>query len=52
MATVVMDTVTNSDAGIYDRVVVMELLKQVAQTHCIDTSHRQFKGQCERSGKI
>ena len=33
-----------SDAGIYDRVVVMELLKQVAQTHCIDTSHREFKG--------
>lgn len=32
-----------SDAGIYDRVVVMELLKQVAQTHCIDTSHREFK---------
>lgn len=33
-----------SDAGFHDRVVVMELLKNVAQTHSIDTSHREFKG--------
>ena len=33
-----------SDAGIHDRVVIMELLKEVAQSHSIDTSHKEFKG--------
>ena len=33
-----------SDAGIHDRVFIMELLKEVAQSHSIDTSHREFKG--------
>lgn len=37
-------THTCSDAGHYDRVVIMELLKEVAQSHSIDTSHREFKG--------
>jgi replication factor C subunit 3/5 len=32
-----------SDAGINDRVVIMELLKQVAQSHSLDTSHKDFK---------
>ena len=34
----------SSTVYLYDRVVVMKLLKQVAQMHCIDTSHREFKG--------
>lgn len=36
--------VNPSDAGIYDRVVVVDLIKQVAQTHQIDTAgQREFK---------
>lgn len=36
--------VNPSDAGIYDRVVVVDLIKQVAQTHQIDQSgQRDFK---------
>lgn len=36
--------VNPSDAGIYDRVVVVDLVKQVAQTHQIDPSgQREFK---------
>lgn len=36
--------VNPSDAGIYDRVVVIDLIKQVAQTHQIDPSgQRDFK---------
>ncbi|XP_014087609.1 replication factor C subunit 3 [Bactrocera oleae] len=36
--------VNPSDAGIYDRVVVIDLIKQVAQTHQIDASgQREFK---------
>ncbi|XP_003390597.2 PREDICTED: replication factor C subunit 3-like [Amphimedon queenslandica] len=34
-----------SDAGIHDRVVIMGLLKEVAQSHSLDTSHKDFKGQ-------
>jgi len=34
-----------SDVGIYDRVVIQELLKTVAQSHQLDTSsQRDFKG--------
>lgn len=36
--------VNPSDAGIYDRVVIIDLIKRVAQTHQIDTSEqREFK---------
>lgn len=36
--------VNPSDAGIYDRVVVIDLIKRLAQTHQIDTSEqREFK---------
>lgn len=36
--------VNPSDAGIYDRVVVVDLIKQIAQTHQIDTAgQREFK---------
>ncbi|GAB0092252.1 replication factor C subunit 3 [Sergentomyia squamirostris] len=36
--------VNPSDAGIYDRVVIVDLIKQVAQTHQIDPSgQREFK---------
>lgn len=36
--------VNPSDAGIYDRVVVVDLIKQVAQTHQIDSAgQREFK---------
>ena len=35
-----------SDAGIYDRVVIQELLKTVAQSHQLEsTTQREFKGQ-------
>jgi len=34
-----------SDVGIYDRVVIQELLKTVAQSHQLDSSsQREFKG--------
>ena len=33
-----------SDAGFHDRVVIQELLKQVAQVQSLETSHREFKG--------
>jgi len=34
-----------SDVGIYDRVVIQELLKNVAQSHQLDSSsQRDFKG--------
>lgn len=37
--------VNASDAGMYDRIVVMELIKNVAQTHQLDsTKQRHFKG--------
>lgn len=37
--------VNASDAGMYDRIVVMELIKMVAQTHQLDsTKQRHFKG--------
>lgn len=38
--------VNASDAGMYDRIVVMELIKNVAQTHQLDsTKQRHFKGE-------
>lgn len=36
--------VNPSDAGIYDRIVVMELIKATAQTHHIDIGQKEFKG--------
>lgn len=33
-----------SDVGIYDRVVVQEIIKELAQTQQIDKSKRPFKG--------
>lgn len=37
--------VNASDAGMYDRIVVMELIKTVAQTHQLDSAkQRHFKG--------
>lgn len=37
--------VNPSDAGIYDRIVVMDLIKNAAQTHQLDsTGQREFKG--------
>lgn len=33
-----------SDAGIHDRIVVMELIKATAQTHHIDIGQKEFKG--------
>lgn len=37
--------VNPSDAGIYDRIVVMELIKNAAATHQLDSSgQRDFKG--------
>jgi len=36
--------VNPSDAGIHDRIVVMELIKATAQTHHIDIGQKEFKG--------
>lgn len=37
--------VNPSDVGIYDRVVVQEMIKTVASTHQLDsTGQREFKG--------
>jgi len=37
--------VNASDAGMYDRIVVMEVIKTVAQTHQLhSTKQRHFKG--------
>ena len=36
---------SSSDAGIYDRIVVQELIKTVAQSHQLESStQREFKG--------
>ena len=41
----VVDYFVYSDAGIYDRVVVQELIKTVAQSHQLDsTTQKEFKG--------
>lgn len=33
-----------SDVGIYDRIVVQEIIKELAQTQQIDKSKKSFKG--------
>ena len=33
-----------SDAGVHDRVVIQELLKEVAQNQVLEASHKSFKG--------
>lgn len=33
-----------SDVGIYDRVVIQEVIKEVAQTQQVDKSKKAFKG--------
>ena len=38
-----------SDVGIYDRVVVQEIIKELAQTQQIDKSKRPFKGKVKSS---
>lgn len=39
-----------SDAGIYDRVVIQELLKTMAQSHQLEsTLQKDFKGLCTAS---
>lgn len=38
-----LSTVNPSDAGIYDRVVITDVIKQIAQTNVIDPSGRDFK---------
>jgi replication factor C subunit 3/5 len=36
---------TSSDVGMYDRVVIQEILKEIAQTQQVDLSAKQrFKG--------
>ena len=36
---------SSSDAGIYDRIVIQELIKTVAQSHQLESStQREFKG--------
>lgn len=34
----------SSDVGIYDRVVVQEIIKELAQTQQIDKTKKPFKG--------
>lgn len=34
----------DSDVGIYDRVVIQEIIKELAQTQQIDKSKKPFKG--------
>ncbi|KAG8833210.1 Replication factor C (RF-C) subunit [Serendipita sp. 400] len=37
--------ITPSDVGLYDRVVIQEILKEIAQTQQVDLSAKQrFKG--------
>lgn len=44
--------VNASDAGMYDRIVVMELIKTVAQTHQLDSvKQRHFKGNAIHDNK-
>ena len=40
--------VNPSDAGIHDRIVVMELIKATAQTHHIDIGQKEFKGKSDK----
>lgn len=40
------DTITSSDVGIYDRIVIQEILKEIAQTQQVDLNAKQrFKGE-------
>lgn len=42
---------THSDVGIYDRVVIQDLLKEVAQTQQVDASaQKRFKGNRDTTG--
>ena len=42
----------NSDAGVHDRVVIQELLKEVAQNQVLEASHKSFKGTPESNMDI
>ena len=45
MCTMPYHTVQCSDAGIYDRVVIQDLIKTVAQSHQLDSgTQKEFKG--------
>jgi replication factor C subunit 3/5 len=42
---------TPSDVGIYDRVVVQEIIKELAQTQQIDKTKKNFKGKSGLASK-
>ena len=45
MAHLLISIVSNSDVGMYDRVVIQDLIKETAQTQQVDSNApRKFKG--------
>ena len=45
-------TFSSSDAGFHDRVVIQELLKEVAQAQSLDMSHKEFKGMSKTNNHV